>query len=89
MHLNGKRILITAGPTWVPIDSVRIISNVATGTTGVLLSREAVAKGAKVTLVIGPSCGYNLNKSIRIIHFRFFDELKNILKRELKIINTI
>ena len=84
MHLNGRRILITAGPTWVPIDSVRIISNVATGTTGVLLSREAVAKGARVTLVLGPSCGYNLEKSIRIIHFRFFNELKNILKRELK-----
>ena len=76
--------MITAGPTWVEIDSVRIISNIATGVTGVLLARQAAAQGARVTLVMG-SCGeYNLNKSTRIIRFHFFNELKNILKRELK-----
>ncbi len=54
MSLNGKRILITAGPTWVPIDNVRVISNIATGTTGVLLAWQTSAQGAKVTLVLGP-----------------------------------
>ena len=84
MGLKGKRILITAGPTWVPIDNVRVLSNIATGETGVLLARQAAAQGARVTLLIGPSGECNLNKSIQVIRLRFFNELKNILKRELK-----
>jgi phosphopantothenoylcysteine decarboxylase/phosphopantothenate--cysteine ligase len=84
MGLKNKRILITAGPTWVPIDSVRVISNIATGTTGVLLARESSVRGARVTLLLGPCAKYNLNNSIRVINFRFFSELKDILRRELK-----
>jgi phosphopantothenoylcysteine decarboxylase/phosphopantothenate--cysteine ligase len=83
MSLKGKRILITAGPTWVHIDNVRVISNIATGETGRLLAREAVKQGARVTLVAGPCAEYNSNKSTRLIRFRFFDELKGILKNEL------
>ncbi len=84
LSLKGKRILITAGPTWVAIDDVRIIGNIATGETGMLLAREASVRGARVTLVLGPCVEYDLSKSIRTIHFRFFNELKNILKREFK-----
>lgn len=84
MSLKGKKILITAGPTWVPIDKVRVLSNIATGRTGALLAREVAAQGARATLLLGPCGEHNLNSSIRIIHFRFFNELKNTLKRELK-----
>ena len=84
MSLRNKKVLITAGPTWVPIDSVRVISNIATGRTGILLAREAARQGARVTLILGPYAEYNLKKSIRLIHFRFFNELKDILKREIK-----
>ena len=85
MSLKGKTILITAGPTWVAIDSVRVISNIATGTTGALLAREAAHQGARVSLVLGSSSQSNhFGKSIRVIHFRFFDELKDILKHELQ-----
>lgn len=82
----SKKILITAGPTWVPIDNVRVISNIATGQTGILLAREARKAGAKVTLLLGP--GINeccLDKSIKIIRFQFFDELKDKLIKELRL----
>jgi phosphopantothenoylcysteine decarboxylase/phosphopantothenate--cysteine ligase len=84
MGLKGKKILITAGPTWVPIDDVRIISNVATGRTGILLAREAAVRRAEVTLVLGPGEERVRGKLSRLIRFRFFSELKDILKRELK-----
>ncbi len=81
--LKNKRILITAGPTWVPIDAVRVISNIATGSTGILLAEEAHKLGAKVTLVLGPVETCCLNKKIKIIHFNYFDELKGIIIKEL------
>ncbi|MFH1339077.1 MAG: phosphopantothenoylcysteine decarboxylase [Candidatus Omnitrophota bacterium] len=84
MNLKNKRILITAGPTWVPIDDVRVISNVATGATGALCAKKLSARGAKVTLLLGPCGKHSLSNSIRLINFRFFNELRDILKRELK-----
>lgn len=82
--LKNKRILITAGPTWVPIDNVRVISNVATGETGILLALEAKKQGAKVTLLLGPANGCCLDQSIKIIPFKFFNELKYKLTKELR-----
>jgi len=52
--LEGKRVLITAGPTREPIDPARFISNRSSGKTGFALAREASARGADVTLVTGP-----------------------------------
>lgn len=83
-QLKNKRILITAGPTWVPIDSVRVISNIATGETGVLLAEKLSKAGAKVTLLLGPSGHCCLSKKIRLIDYRFFDELKDKVTQELK-----
>ena len=83
-NLKNKRILITAGPTWVPIDKVRVISNIATGETGILLAEKLKDLGAKVTLLLGPIETCFLNKKIKLIRFRFFNELKNIMIKELK-----
>lgn len=82
--LQGKDILITAGPTWVPIDNVRVISNIATGSTGILLAEKLRDTGAKVTLVLGPTELNCLDKKIKLIRFKFFDELKNVIIKELK-----
>ena len=81
--LSGKRVLITAGPSWVAIDSVRVISNTASGRTGVLLAQHFSRLGAKVTLLLGPVGPCSLNKRIKLLRFCFFDELKNSLEREL------
>jgi len=53
--LAGERVLITAGPTREAIDPVRFLSNAATGTMGIELAREALARGAGVDLVLGPT----------------------------------
>jgi phosphopantothenoylcysteine decarboxylase/phosphopantothenate--cysteine ligase len=53
-RLNGKRILITAGPTREPIDPVRYISNHSSGKMGFALAEEAAMRGAHVILVTGP-----------------------------------
>lgn len=54
--LAGQRILVTAGPTREEIDPVRYISNHSSGKMGFALAREARLRGAKVTLVCGPTC---------------------------------
>jgi phosphopantothenoylcysteine decarboxylase/phosphopantothenate--cysteine ligase len=84
MNLKNKRVLITAGPTWVAIDKVRIISNTATGRTGILLAQNLKDLGAKVTLVLGPTESCCLNKKIRLIRFKFFEDLRNIITHELR-----
>ena len=53
--LSGKHILITAGPTYEAIDPVRFIGNHSSGKMGYALAEEAQKKGAKVTLISGPS----------------------------------
>jgi phosphopantothenoylcysteine decarboxylase/phosphopantothenate--cysteine ligase len=52
--LGGRRILVTAGPTWEPLDPVRFIGNRSTGRMGFAVAKEAFDRGADVTLVVGP-----------------------------------
>lgn len=52
--LIGKKILITAGPTREAIDPVRFITNHSTGKMGYAIARQAMLRGADVTLVSGP-----------------------------------
>jgi len=52
--LNGKNIMITAGPTYEAIDPVRFIGNHSSGKMGFELATEAQRRGANVTLIIGP-----------------------------------
>ena len=52
--LNGARVLITAGPTFEPIDAVRGITNMSSGKMGYAITRAALGAGAEVTLVSGP-----------------------------------
>lgn len=53
-HLAGKRVLITAGPTFEAIDPVRGITNLSSGKMGFAIARAAQECGAQVTLVAGP-----------------------------------
>ena len=54
--LEGKRILISAGPTQEALDPVRYLTNHSTGKMGYALARMAMLRGAEVTLVSGPVC---------------------------------
>lgn len=53
--LKKKKVLITAGPTFEPIDPVRFIGNHSSGKMGLELAKQASLEGAEVTLVIGPN----------------------------------
>lgn len=53
--LKGKNVLITAGPTYEAIDPVRYIGNHSSGKMGFALAAEACRRGAKVTLITGPT----------------------------------
>ncbi len=52
--LSGKRVLVTAGPTQEAIDPVRYVTNHSTGKMGYAIAREAMLRGAEVTIVTGP-----------------------------------
>ena len=52
--LKGKHVLVTAGPTYEPLDPVRYIANRSSGKQGFAIAAAAAAAGAKVTLVSGP-----------------------------------
>lgn len=52
--LQGERILVSAGPTWEPLDPVRFVSNPSTGKMGYALALVAARRGAEVHLVSGP-----------------------------------
>lgn len=54
--LSGKKILITAGPTYEAIDPVRFIGNRSSGKMGYALAKMALRRGAEVVLISGPSC---------------------------------
>ncbi|MFN0083202.1 MAG: bifunctional phosphopantothenoylcysteine decarboxylase/phosphopantothenate--cysteine ligase CoaBC [Ferruginibacter sp.] len=53
--LQGKEILISAGPTHEALDPVRFIGNNSTGKMGIALANECLKRGANVTLILGPS----------------------------------
>ncbi len=53
--LSGKKVLLTAGPTFEPIDPVRGITNLSSGKTGFALARAARDAGANVKLIAGPT----------------------------------
>jgi len=67
LPFTNKKILITAGPTFESIDPVRFIGNRSSGKMGVALAIECANKGAKVSLVLGPS-SIELKHTNVIIH---------------------
>ena len=53
--LTGKKAIVTAGPTYEPIDPVRFIGNYSSGKMGIAIAKELYNRGADVTLIMGPS----------------------------------
>jgi len=73
-QLSGKKVLITAGPTYEAIDPVRFIGNHSSGKMGIALAEECLKRGADVTLVIGPS-SEELPAAIKIIRVKSAAEM--------------
>ena len=77
------KVLITCGPTWVAIDRVRVISNVSSGEMGHLIAKAFRQKKATVTVIEGPVTHAFSDKKVKIIKYRFFDEMAAAVKKEL------
>ena len=81
LPLRGKRILVTAGPTYEAIDPVRYISNHSSGKMGYEIAKKAAELGAKVFLVSGPTNQEISNRSIDLIKVITSEEMhKEVVK---------
>lgn len=67
-RLKGKKVLITAGPTYEKIDPVRFIGNYSSGKMGYALAETCAAQGAEVTVVSGPVALTAKHPNIHIIY---------------------
>ncbi|WP_298756598.1 bifunctional phosphopantothenoylcysteine decarboxylase/phosphopantothenate--cysteine ligase CoaBC [uncultured Psychroserpens sp.] len=75
LPLRGKKVLITAGPTYEAIDPVRFIGNHSSGTMGFEIAKAAANLGAEVTLVSGPSSQVVTHSLINVIRVKSAQEM--------------
>lgn len=68
LDLKGKKIVITAGPTYEPIDPVRFIGNHSTGKMGFDIANEASKRGADVVLITGPTSLKLVNSKVKVVN---------------------
>lgn len=81
--LQGKKIMITAGPTYEKIDPVRFIGNYSSGKMGFALAEECARRGADVTLISGP-VSLECSKRIKRINIESCNEMYNAAVSEFK-----
>jgi phosphopantothenoylcysteine decarboxylase/phosphopantothenate--cysteine ligase len=74
-RLTGKKVLVTAGPTFENIDPVRFIGNYSSGKMGYAIAEELAAEGAEVVLLSGPVSVKAENKNIKVIGVVSADEM--------------
>jgi phosphopantothenoylcysteine decarboxylase / phosphopantothenate---cysteine ligase len=74
-QLKGKKALVTAGPTYEPIDPVRFIGNHSSGKMGFALAEELHRRGAEVTLVSGPANLSTQSNGIKLIKVNTAEEM--------------
>ena len=65
--LKGKKALVTAGPTFEPLDPVRFLGNHSSGKMGIAIAEALVQQGAAVTLVLGPTDLRPHNAAIKVV----------------------
>ena len=81
--LLGKKVVVTAGPTRVPIDPVRILTNRSSGKMGYSIAEEARDRGAEVVLISGPTSLRKPN-GIKVIDIKTNEDMFNAIKNEFK-----
>ena len=80
--LSGKKILVSAGPTYEDIDPVRFIGNRSSGKMGYAIAKAAYLRGAEVTLISGPSSQY-CYPEIKLMKVRSASEMEKAVKKEI------
>ena len=83
MDFAGKKVLVTAGPTWTPVDRVRVMTSVFSGETGLRIARFFKEQGGEVTLFMGPGRARFETADwtdMNIQQFFYYDDLDQLLK---------
>jgi len=75
LSMKGRKVLITAGPTYEKIDPVRFIGNYSSGKMGYAIADEAASRGADVTVISGPVSVVPKNSSVRIVNVESASEM--------------
>jgi phosphopantothenoylcysteine decarboxylase/phosphopantothenate--cysteine ligase len=73
--LKGKKALVSAGPTYEPIDPVRFIGNHSSGKMGLAIANELRSRGADVTLVLGPSAVKVNKDEMKVVHVQTAEQM--------------
>ncbi len=73
--LRGKKVMVTAGPTYEKIDAVRFIGNYSSGKMGYAIAEECAARGAEVVLVSGPTSLNVHNANIKLVRVNSAHEM--------------
>jgi phosphopantothenoylcysteine decarboxylase/phosphopantothenate--cysteine ligase len=78
-HMAGKKILVTAGPTYERIDPVRFVGNYSSGKMGFAIAETCAKQGAEVILVSGPVSAKLKNKSIKQIYVESAEQMYKVV----------
>ncbi|HEY5967080.1 MAG TPA: bifunctional phosphopantothenoylcysteine decarboxylase/phosphopantothenate--cysteine ligase CoaBC, partial [Chitinophagaceae bacterium] len=80
--LSGKKAFVSAGPTYEPLDPVRFIGNHSSGKMGLAIAEELYARGADVTLIMGPSSINLPDNGIKSVRVNTAEEMYNACTKE-------
>ena len=79
---SSKKVLITSGPTYKSLDSVRFIGNHSSGKMGYALASVFARKGAEVVFISGPVKDYPVHPNIEVIKVTSADEMMEVCKNQ-------
>jgi phosphopantothenoylcysteine decarboxylase/phosphopantothenate--cysteine ligase len=89
MPLLGTKMMVTAGPTYEPLDPVRYIGNHSSGKMGYAIANEAASQGAEVTLISGPVDDLAIHPGVRLVQITTADEMHTACLRHFEDCNIL
>lgn len=89
MSLTGKKVMVTAGPTYEKIDAVRFIGNYSSGKMGYAIAEECASRGAEVVMVSGPTSLNVHNSNIKLVRVNSAREMYEACNQEFSQCNAV
>jgi phosphopantothenoylcysteine decarboxylase/phosphopantothenate--cysteine ligase len=86
---SGKKIIVTAGPTYEAIDPVRFIGNHSSGKMGIRIAEELAFRGAEVILICGPSAIKHQQSNIKRVNITSADEMFSAVKQHFEYTDAV
>ena len=89
MPLLGTKMMITAGPTYEPLDPVRYIGNYSSGKMGYAIANEAASQGAEVILISGPVADLAIHPGVTFVQTKTADDMHTACLRHFEDCNVL